>query len=399
MLVGHLGRQGREDDHAALEIANYILGGNGAIWKRVHPELAPARAEGHFDARLFVESRGKRGLSNDISSYVPVGFRTRGLAYAVTLGRPESIAYLLKIIDDEWRKVREDVSDGDIAIAKDALSKGYFQMRYAGAHATALTLAEEHLLEGGHEWSERLRRAHPVRDEGRGDGGGAEVLPPRGARGGARGAHRRDPHVRAPSLQGEARGLRRDRPASLVGHGDAVRRASPSRLALPTGGKVHPAPSGGEEDDRVPDCPVPRRGRAVQHRCGDEEPHGTGCDRLVFEPRHGALRHGTHLSGLRPSALRGLDRVASRIRGADRARRGRDRAPARSLRRRLSAAHSRLRSSQGARGVPVPPGQRRRAARRRPRRPSTASSRGSAGLATTCSSSSTSCATTGSGGD
>ena len=154
MLVGHLGRQGREDDHAALEIANYILGGNGAIWKRVHPELAPARAEGHFDARLFVESRGKRGLSNDISSYVPVGFRTRGLAYAVTLGRPESIAFLLEIIDDEWRKIREDVSDGDIAIAKDALSKGYFQMRYAGAHATALTLAEEHLLEGGHEWSE-----------------------------------------------------------------------------------------------------------------------------------------------------------------------------------------------------------------------------------------------------
>ena len=28
--------------------------------------------------------RGKRGLSNDISSYVPPGFRVRGLTYAVT---------------------------------------------------------------------------------------------------------------------------------------------------------------------------------------------------------------------------------------------------------------------------------------------------------------------------
>ena len=154
MLVGHLGRHGREDEHAALEVANYILGGNGAIWKRVHPELTPARAQGHFDARLFVESRGKRGLSNDISSYVPVGFRAPALTYAVTLGRPESIAFLLKIIDDEWRKIREDVSDGDIEIAKGALTQGYFQMRYAGAHATALSFAEELFFEGGHDWSE-----------------------------------------------------------------------------------------------------------------------------------------------------------------------------------------------------------------------------------------------------
>ena len=154
MLVGHLGRHGREDEHAALEVANYILGGNGAIWKRVHPELAPARAQGHFDARLFVESRGKRGLSNDISSYVPVGFRAPALTYAVTLGRPESIAFLLKIIDDEWRKIREDVSDGDIEIAKGALTQGYFQMRYAGAHATALSFAEELFFEGGRDWSE-----------------------------------------------------------------------------------------------------------------------------------------------------------------------------------------------------------------------------------------------------
>ena len=154
MLVGHLGRRGREDEHAALEIANYILGGNGAIWKRTHPELAPARAEGHFDARLFVESRGKRGLSNDISSYVPVGFRVPALTYAVTLGRPESIAFLLKIIDDEWRKIREDVSEGDIEIAKGALTQGYFRMRYAGAHATALSFAEELFFERGHTWSE-----------------------------------------------------------------------------------------------------------------------------------------------------------------------------------------------------------------------------------------------------
>jgi len=154
MLVGHLGRKGRREEHAALEIANYILGGNGAIWKRVHPELAPARAQGHFDARLFVESRGKRGLSNDISSYVPAGFRVRGLTYAVTSGRPESIGYLLKIVDAEWRKIGEDVSELDVEIAKGALTTGAFQMRYAGAHATALSLAEELFFEGDHAWSQ-----------------------------------------------------------------------------------------------------------------------------------------------------------------------------------------------------------------------------------------------------
>jgi predicted Zn-dependent peptidase len=153
MVVGHLGRQGRQPDQAALEIANYILGGGGALWKRTHAERPPAVPEGHFYARLFNESRSKRGLTNDTSSYVPAGFRLPGLIYAVTLGRPESMAYLLKIIDQEWRHISEDVSDADIEIARHALVEGHFQMRYAGAHQTALSLAEDRFFDGGFAWS------------------------------------------------------------------------------------------------------------------------------------------------------------------------------------------------------------------------------------------------------
>lgn len=153
MVVGHLGRQGRQPDHAALEVANYILGGGGAVWKRVHPERPPATPEGHFKARLFNESRSVRGLTNDTSSYVPAGFRAAALTYAVTLGRPESIAYLLTIVDAEWRRIGQDVTDLEIDIAKGALIEGAFQMRYAGAHQTALSLAEEKFFDGGHDWS------------------------------------------------------------------------------------------------------------------------------------------------------------------------------------------------------------------------------------------------------
>ena len=45
------------------------------------------------------------------------------------------------------------VEELDIEIAKGALTEGYFQMRYAGAHATALSLAEERFFDGGHEWA------------------------------------------------------------------------------------------------------------------------------------------------------------------------------------------------------------------------------------------------------
>ncbi len=151
-VVGHLGVRGRAADRAALEVANYILGGNGAIWKRVHPDRPPARGQGHFRARLYDESRTVRGLTNDTSSYVPVGFRAPTPIYAVTSGRPESIPYLLRIIDEQWRRIGQEASDLDVEIAKGALTEGYFQMRYAGAHATALSLAEERFFEGGHDW-------------------------------------------------------------------------------------------------------------------------------------------------------------------------------------------------------------------------------------------------------
>jgi predicted Zn-dependent peptidase len=159
MVVGHVGSVGRGKDRAALEVANYILGGGGAVWKRVHPEHPPGRAQGHFDVRLFNESRGKRGLTNDTSSYVPVGFRAPSLTFAVTSGRPESIPYLLKIIETEWRGIGEDVTEEELATAKGALTEGYFQMRYAGVHATALSLAEETFFDGGHDWAQRYVNA------------------------------------------------------------------------------------------------------------------------------------------------------------------------------------------------------------------------------------------------
>lgn len=154
LVVGHLGVQGRAADRPAVEVANYILGGGGAVWKRVHAALSPAVPEGHFYARLFNETRSKRGLTNDTSSYVPVGFRAATPIFAVSSGRPESIAPVLGIIDREWRHLADEMSEVDIEIAKQALTEGYFQMRYAGAHQTTLSFAEERFFDGSHAWSQ-----------------------------------------------------------------------------------------------------------------------------------------------------------------------------------------------------------------------------------------------------
>jgi len=158
-VIGHMGSTGRTADRAALEVANYVLGGGGAVWKRVAPDLPPSPAEGHFDARLFNESRAMRGLTNDTSSYVPAGFRVPAPIYAVTLGRPESMGFLFKIVVDQWERIRTELSEDDVAVAKGALTEGYFQMRYAGAHNTALSLAEELFFQGSHDWAQDYERA------------------------------------------------------------------------------------------------------------------------------------------------------------------------------------------------------------------------------------------------
>ena len=260
---------------------------------------------------------------------MPVGFRTRGLAYAVTLGRPESIAYPPQ---DHRRRVAQDPG-GRLGRRhrhrQDALSKGYFQMRYAGAHATALTLAEEHLLEGGHEWSEGyVERIQSVTK--------AEVLA----------AARK--YFRPEELV-----------AVLVGPIEEIRASEHPlyKAKLEDFGEIvtHPC--------RTPAMPSdePRR-RGWLSRPGAKKmiavlialSHVAGilCSvDAVMKNRtaQGAIAWSLslvsvpyvtvpHLSRLRPSALRGLDRVAPRLRRADRACRGRDRAPARSLRRRLPAS-------------------------------------------------------------
>ena len=92
MVVGHVASVGRAKDRAALEVANYILGGGGAVWKRVHPELPPRRAQGHFDVRLFKESRGKRGLTQSTTASVPSATKvTKGTNNARSRARRSAI--------------------------------------------------------------------------------------------------------------------------------------------------------------------------------------------------------------------------------------------------------------------------------------------------------------------
>ena len=136
MVMGHELPVVPLEDQAALQVMNYILGG------------------GHFDTRLFRETRDKRGLTNDDSGFLEPNLYGPGCYTFRTYGRPEVIHLLVELTLKEIHRMRSGlVSEKELFVAKNALADGVFQMGYENGYATALTFAEEWLRFGNHEAS------------------------------------------------------------------------------------------------------------------------------------------------------------------------------------------------------------------------------------------------------
>jgi predicted Zn-dependent peptidase len=140
VVMGHALDPVSRDDEAALLVMNYILGG------------------GHFDARLFIEVRDKRGLANTAGGFPEWHRRGPGSYTLRTYGRPETIPLLVKILQDEARRIRsEPVSEEALLVAKGALRDGEFGMWFHNGEATARTFAREWLHDGDHSASATFR--------------------------------------------------------------------------------------------------------------------------------------------------------------------------------------------------------------------------------------------------
>ncbi|MFQ5631603.1 MAG: M16 family metallopeptidase, partial [bacterium] len=136
-------------DEAALQVMNYIVGG------------------GHFDTRLFRETRDKRGLTNDDSGFLEPRWHGPGSYTFRTYGRPEAVHLLAELTLNEINRIRsEKVDEEELLIAKNALAGGVFEMQFENGHTTARTFAEEWLRFGNHEASAGYRqRIHAVTGE------------------------------------------------------------------------------------------------------------------------------------------------------------------------------------------------------------------------------------------
>lgn len=125
-VAGHALPMLTAEEIPALEVMNYILGG------------------GHFDTRLFKETRDLRGLTNDASGFLTFQQYGPGSYDFRTYGRPEVLGQLEEIVLAEANKMRnEEVSDEELMVAQGALADGVFEDKFQNSHKTAATLAEE----------------------------------------------------------------------------------------------------------------------------------------------------------------------------------------------------------------------------------------------------------------
>jgi len=148
VVIGHELPMIPAEDEAALQVMDYILGAY------------------HLDSRLFRESREKRGLTNDNSSFLLPGVNGPGSYSLRTYGRPEAVRLLVDVTFRELERLRETVPDDDeIFVAKGALVDGLWATRYATGLDATRSYALEWLRRGQHDWSagypERIRAVTP----------------------------------------------------------------------------------------------------------------------------------------------------------------------------------------------------------------------------------------------
>ncbi|MEE4279358.1 MAG: pitrilysin family protein [Halieaceae bacterium] len=136
VVIGHELPVVTEADEAALHVMDYILGAY------------------HLDSRLLRNSRERRGLTNDNSSFLEPGVRGPGAYSLRTYGRPEAVRLLVDISFRELERMREELpSDDELFVARGALVDGLYARRYATGLDAAQAYAEEWLKYGSHDRS------------------------------------------------------------------------------------------------------------------------------------------------------------------------------------------------------------------------------------------------------
>jgi len=140
VVIGHELPPVSREDRAAVEVMNYILGG------------------GHFDTRLFVETRDRRGLTNTTRAFPEWESEGPGTYTFRTSGRPETVKLLVEIVFGEIERIRTDlVTEEELFVARGALADGVFAERYMDGWAAARSLARERLVDGGNQGSASYR--------------------------------------------------------------------------------------------------------------------------------------------------------------------------------------------------------------------------------------------------
>ncbi|MBA3297332.1 MAG: insulinase family protein [Acidobacteria bacterium] len=129
VLIGHAGILGLPDDHAALEVMNYILSGGG------------------FVSRMMKLLRTDTGITSALSGSVEPG---RGVVNPYLWrfsGRPETIAQGVRLSLEQLARMREGgVTAEEFQAARTAYLDGLVPASYETAHETAVRLATKALF-------------------------------------------------------------------------------------------------------------------------------------------------------------------------------------------------------------------------------------------------------------
>ncbi len=106
VLMGFVGGKRDDPDYYALTVANVILGGG-------------------FSSRLVNHVRSDQGLAYSVHSSWAAGWDRPGVFEAAGATKSQTTARIINSIKTEIRKMSEEVTDDELARAKDAILKGF----------------------------------------------------------------------------------------------------------------------------------------------------------------------------------------------------------------------------------------------------------------------------------
>jgi zinc protease len=136
IILGHAGVGRENPDYYAIQVMNYILGGDG------------------FSSRLMESVRNERGLAYSVYSYFSAE-KGRGSFQLVMQTKNDSAQEAIRVATDEMRRIREKpVSEEDLNDAKDYLT-GSFPLRFDTNRKVANFLALVEFFGLGLDYRER----------------------------------------------------------------------------------------------------------------------------------------------------------------------------------------------------------------------------------------------------